>query len=91
LRRSTVATLAGLCRVLGVDESPELIGAAVEANRFERLTEGRAAGAEDSASFLRSGTVGDWRRVFTAEDRAAFKRAGGDLLIALGYETADAW
>ena len=32
-----------------------------------------------------------WREAFTPEDRAFFQREAGEALVALGYETSDAW
>lgn len=84
-------TLSRLCRFLGVDVDAEQIESCIERNRFDRLTEGRPAGVEDSAAFLRSGRAGDWRHVFTPNDKAVFKQVGGHLLVSLGYEADEAW
>jgi hypothetical protein len=83
--------LVRLAGFLGVQCSPEQAARCVELNRFERLTEGRPAGVEDSGAFLRAGVAGDWRRVFTAADRATFKGIAGPLLVELGYESDTDW
>jgi len=76
---------------LGADASETLVRECVEAASFERLSGGRERGDEESSSFYRKGVAGDWRNVFTAEDRRVFKEAAGDLLIELGYEEDDDW
>lgn len=40
---------------------------------------------------FRAGKQGGWRKVFTPEVTAAFKRVAGDLLIRLGYERDHSW
>jgi plasmid stabilization system protein ParE len=35
---------------------------------------------------FRKGVSGDWRNVFTEEDRRIFEEKAGDLLVRLGYE-----
>ncbi len=40
---------------------------------------------------FRRGRVGDWKRHFTEEHKAALKEVAGDLLIALGYEHDTDW
>ena len=69
----------------------ELLLGAVYAQRFEAQTKGRRAGAEDPNSHYRKGVAGDWVNHFTAEHVDAFKERYGDLVVRLGYETADDW
>ena len=40
---------------------------------------------------FRRGQPGEWRRHFTAENKARFKAATGDLLQRLGYEQGPGW
>jgi hypothetical protein len=40
---------------------------------------------------LRKGIAGDWRNVFTEEDKRIFKREAGWLLVDLGYEKDVNW
>jgi hypothetical protein len=42
-------------------------------------------------SFLRSGKSGDWRNHFTRAAAEVFNAYNGKQLIALGYESSDAW
>ena len=83
--------LARLLRLLGADASEGAVAACVEAGSFERWTRGRKQGEEDSAAFLRKGVAGDWKNVFTEDDRRAFKEAAGDTLVELGYEKDNGW
>jgi hypothetical protein len=57
---------------------------------FERESS-RKRGQEDSSSRSRKGIVGDWKNVFTEEDKSGFKEIAGDLLIKLGYEKTNDW
>ncbi|ABG06011.1 sulfotransferase [Rubrobacter xylanophilus DSM 9941] len=79
-----------LLRFLGVDAGEEAVRRCVESSGFERSA-GRRRGEEDATSRLRKGIAGDWRNVFTPEDRRIFKEAAGELLIRLGYERDAGW
>jgi hypothetical protein len=80
-----------LLEFLGADASEEVVERCVELANFETWTKGRERGQEDSTAFLRKGVAGDWRNVFTEDDKRVFKRAGGELLIKLGYERDNDW
>jgi hypothetical protein len=80
-----------LLRFLQADASDEIVGGCVSSASFERWTDGRERGQEDSTSFLRKGVAGDWRSVFTERDKQTFKEAAGDSLIELGYEKGYDW
>lgn len=69
----------------------EAVGRCVERGSFERRTKGRRQGQEDPTAFMRKGVAGDWKNVFTEEDKRVFKREAGDLLVKLGYEKDHAW
>jgi hypothetical protein len=79
-----------LLKFLGADSSEETASRCVEKTGFERKSE-RKRGQEDSASRSRKGVAGDWRNVFTEEDKRVFKEVAGGLLIELGYEEDDSW
>ena len=76
---------------LGTEAGEKSARRCVEAASFERLSKGRKRGEEDPASFFRKGVAGDWRDVFTREDRRIFKEEAGDLLVELGYEKDSEW
>ena len=80
-----------LLRFLGADDGSETVKRCVEAASFERLSKGRKRGEEDPTSFFRKGVAGDWRGVFTEEDRRIFKEEAGELLVRLGYEKDLDW
>jgi hypothetical protein len=68
-----------------------IIGSIVRQNSFETLTGGRKEGEENSSSFFRKGTSGDWKNHFTSEIKEQFKSIVGDQLISLGYEEDLNW
>lgn len=78
-----------LLRFLGTDAGEETTRRCVESASFESWTKGRERGQEDPTSFLRKGVAGDWKNVFTEEDRRVFEEAAGRLLADLGYEDGD--
>jgi hypothetical protein len=80
-----------LLRFLGADAGEETVRRCVESASFERWSKGRQRGQEDSSAFLRKGVAGDWRSVFTEEDRRVFKEAAEETLIKLGYEKDRDW
>jgi len=79
-----------LLEFLGADASEQTVRRCVSAASFERLAGGRERGQE-AASFFRKGIAGDWKNVFTEQDKRVFKAAAGDLLIELGYEENNDW
>jgi hypothetical protein len=83
--------VARLLEFLGADSGSRSVGHCLERARFERSSGGRSPGEEDSSSPVRLGLAGGWRRVFTPEDKRAFKAAAGSLLVELGYEQGDDW
>lgn len=75
----------------GLPVSRERFREVVLANRFERLTRGRARGQEDVTAHERKGIAGDWRGHFTERLKQAFKTRYGGLLVATGYERDLNW
>jgi hypothetical protein len=90
LRRPEVE-VGRILRLLGADASEETVKHCVEAADFEKWSEGRKSGEEESSSFYRKGVVGDWKNVFTERDKRIFKEVAGELLIRLGYEKDYDW
>ncbi len=43
------------------------------------------------ASFLPKGQAGNWRALFTADDKALFKQVAGETLLKWGYEKDNSW
>jgi hypothetical protein len=79
-----------LLEFLGAGADESTVVRLVEKSSFERKSD-RERGQEDSSSRLRKGIAGDWKNVFTAEDKRIFKEVAGDLLIRLGYEKDSNW
>lgn len=80
-----------LLEFLGADADDETVADCVEKSGFERLAN-RKRGQEDHSSIRhRKGVAGDWKNVFTENDRRIFKEQAGDLLIDLGYERNHDW
>ena len=79
-----------LLEFLGADAGEKTVEGLVEKSAFEQKSN-RERGQEDSSSRLRKGVAGDWKNVFTAEDKRIFKEVAGDVLIRLGYERDSNW
>jgi uncharacterized coiled-coil protein SlyX len=79
-----------LLEFLGADSSEEKTRKCVERAGFERKTN-RKRGQENPSSHFRKGVAGDWKTVFTEEDKRVFKQIAGNLLIELGYEKDNNW
>lgn len=75
---------------LGADAKEEAVARCVEMASFKRRAN-RERGQEDPFSRYRKGMVGDWKSVFTEEDKHVFKEIAGHLLIELGYEEDNEW
>ena len=74
-----------------LDASPEAAKSCVQAMGFEKLSE-RKQGQEDSTSVrFRKGIAGDWKNVFTENDKRIFKEQAGEMLVKLGYEKDLDW
>lgn len=85
------AEVGALVEFLGADAGPETVRRCVSAASFEKLSRGRRRGQEDATSFFRKGVAGDWKNVFTKEDKKIFKEESGDWLFRLGYEKDKDW
>ena len=91
LLADTAKELKRLLIFLGAESSDDTVRRCVEKVSFERLSGGRQRGEEDPSAALRKGIAGDWKNVFTEEDRRIFKEEAGDLLVKLGYEKDNDW
>lgn len=63
----------------------------VKANRFEKLTQGRPRGKENTAVHERKGIAGDWQNYFTDRIKKIFKARFGGVLVASGHEKDLSW
>ncbi len=87
----TPAEMTRLLQFLGADTYEEVVQQCVQQSSFENVSGGRQRGEEDSTSSLRKGVAGDWKNVFSEQDKRVFKEEAGALLVELGYETDDDW
>lgn len=64
----------------------------VKSEMGQNLDEVWQAKRNDSiASFLPKGKAGNWRNMFTAQDRQIFKEVAGDVLVKWNYEKDGNW
>ena len=83
LRREAEPELGRIVAELtGEPADPEAIAAAVERHSFERQ---KAAIGDARRSFVRKGSVGDWKNLYTPELSRRFEELAGGALDALGY------
>lgn len=81
-----------LLRFLGADSGEKAVARCLDLSSFEKRSGGRGRGEEDSSfPAARKGIAGDWKNVFTEEDKTVFKEVAGDLLVDLGYERDGNW
>lgn len=84
------AVSRSLFRFLGLRHDDALITDLIERSSF-RFYAGRERGQEDRKRFYRKGVAGDWKNHFSPEDKAVFKKIGGEMLVRLGYEEDLSW
>jgi hypothetical protein len=85
LLEDTKAVMSEVFRHLGIARSEEEVERIVETNSFKRVS-GRTPGQQDTGSFLRKGVSGEWREIFTDEQKELFAKIGEDVVMRLGYE-----
>lgn len=85
LLTSTPVKLKQILDFLQFDVDEATIERVVADNSFTKSS-GRATGVEDRTSFFRRGTAGEWKEVFTPDQREKFASQMEDLVVALGYE-----
>ena len=85
LLRDTMAELQGCFDFLKIQVDPRQVEEIVAANTFEAKA-GRAPGTEDTGSFRRKGVAGEWREVFTEQQRERCAFFFEEVISTLGYE-----
>jgi len=94
LLADTLSVLARIFDHCGVAASPEQIQAIVENYSFERMKSRRATADPQVLAHPRHyqrGGTGRWRQELSLGERYEVHRAAGDLLVELGYATANWW
>jgi len=76
---------------LGVETDTSLEKAILEEMSSNPDEEWQAKRNEDLASFLPKGQAGNWMRLFSQQDKFAFKSAAGKMLVRWGYEKSVDW
>jgi hypothetical protein len=85
LLQDTGGELAGALEFLAFPTGIKEMERKVEENRFERVA-GRKRGEEDVSGFLRKGVAGEWKEVFSPEQKKRFAEIGEDVIQRLKYE-----
>ena len=71
---------------LGFNIEQEKIKQITEKNSFDKIT-GRKSGENDNTKFVRKGISGEWRTIFSKEQKSLFNRIGEDVMKNLGYQS----
>jgi len=78
---------AGFCRLFShYGFAPRAVERCIGIARRHRLSR-----VKRRSSHVRSGQPGEWRRHFSSEHKATFKRLTLDSAVRLGYETSSSW
>ncbi len=70
---------------LSASSSTRLVQESVEAARFDRMNGGRKRGKEDTSSFFRKGTAGDWRNHMNEAQEQQLVRNAQPVMSQYGY------
>ena len=89
LRADPVSELRRVLVAIVGDPGPEIAEAAVTAHRFDLRQ--KAQFVHTSQSFLRSGSSGGWRSVFSAPAGEVLEELHGAAMRRAGYETSGGW
>lgn len=57
----------------------------IEINSFDKIT-GRKRGENDDTKFVRKGVSGEWKTIFSKEQKSLFSKIGEDVIENLGYK-----
>jgi hypothetical protein len=90
LLKKPYETLVGVWRCLGVDPTglEAQVAAEMQSNPDAEYQQHKAG---ELVASLEKGKRGSWRELFTERDKAIFKQAAGEALIAWGYEKDLEW
>ncbi|MBU0493236.1 MAG: sulfotransferase domain-containing protein [Chloroflexi bacterium] len=92
--RAPYPTFTAIVRFAGLPADPARVSKALDFSNFDSLQAAeRKVGFRErsarAATFFRSGQVGDWRQVFTAEQATLLVAAHRDVMHRFGYLTPD--
>ncbi|MTI88128.1 MAG: sulfotransferase domain-containing protein [Balneolaceae bacterium] len=91
LKNQTFEIMKKVVAHYDLPDDNQLLKEIIESNSFKAKTGGRERGEENSSSFYRKGSSGDWKNHFTNELKEKFKKEIGKLLIELNYESDYNW
>jgi len=86
LLRDTHSTFRKILDFLSLKCSEDEINRIVEQNSFKNIT-GRKSGEEDTKSFFRKGVSGEWKEIFSEEQKKKCSKIGDEVLALFGYES----
>jgi len=70
---------------LGFKIEQEKIRQIIEKNSFHKIT-GRKRGKSDDSKFIRKGVSGEWKTIFSKEQKLLFSKIGEDVIASLEYQ-----
>lgn len=92
LLEDPLTEMSKVWRFLGAKEMDAPLGKRIQEEMVSNPDEEwQSRRNEDIASFLPKGQMGNWRNLFTPDDRALFKQIAGESLIRWGYEQNEDW
>ena len=81
----TSPVFRSLLEFLGIDHGELDVDGIIETNSFEAVT-GRKRGEQNTESFVRKGSPGEWRDLYDEGLRRRFAASSEDIVEAFGYE-----
>ncbi len=82
---SPAIVLDNLFKFLGIKIEQHKIERIIDKNSFDKVT-GRKRGNSDDTKFVRKGISGEWKTIFTAEQKLLFSKIGEDVINKLDYQ-----
>ncbi|MEM9446968.1 MAG: sulfotransferase domain-containing protein [Cyanobacteria bacterium P01_E01_bin.6] len=94
LIENTSYLLQEIAKFIGIETDLESIERAVQLSKFEnmrKIESKRGRPYNETDSFMRRGTIGNWKEVFGNEEKNIFKKREGKVLIRSGYASDLDW
>ncbi|NHZ86445.1 MAG: hypothetical protein GWP19_11280 [Planctomycetia bacterium] len=81
-----ITVLKKIFNFLGFKIEQKKIENIIEINSFDKIT-GRKRGESDDTKFIRKGVSGEWKTIFSKEQKLKFSKIGDDIIEKLGYQS----